>query len=60
MPACSTPFQKKHKIEYALSITTRDIKDNVDTVQCQFCVHLGRETSKEECRMRKWTENVMV
>jgi hypothetical protein len=42
MVKSKTPFQPKHKLEYALELVSTD--DNGDvTYRCLFCLHDGRD-----------------
>jgi len=53
--ARKTPFQKKHAIQYGLSITARDpMSSEVVAVCCQFCRCFGRECSSKKS-LTIWT-----
>ena len=55
----STPFQKKHQLEYALKIATRNINTaDVESVECKFCLYFGRESYPDDNRKRRRTEAV--
>jgi hypothetical protein len=55
-----TPFQAKHAVLYALEVTAKDLNGDVETVQCQFCVHRGREACDNPQSKRRRTDNVML
>ena len=55
----STPFQPAHCLEYGLSITGRDLGRAVSSVQCDFCVYLGR-TGEDVGRKRSRTQNIQL
>jgi hypothetical protein len=38
-----TPFQDKHAVEYGFQPVQRLVGDVITTVQCLFCVHIGRK-----------------
>ena len=56
----STPFQTKHALLFALEVTSKDVKGDVETVQCQFCVYRGREASDNPGAKRRRTDNIML
>jgi hypothetical protein len=43
MMSRQTPFQDKHAVEYGLQLVQRSIGGVITTVQCLFCVHIGRK-----------------
>lgn len=38
-----TPFHVKHGVEFGLQPVQRSVQGTITTVQCLFCVHIGRE-----------------
>jgi hypothetical protein len=56
----TTPFQKAHASQYALEIVPRDLKGEVDSALCLFCVYYGRADRKGEQLKRRRTENVKI
>jgi hypothetical protein len=56
----TTTFQSKHALEYALDATARDLQGAVETVQCLFCVHYGREAREGPHVKRRRTATVML
>jgi hypothetical protein len=55
-----TPFQTKHELEFGLKIVKCSSLRVVETVQCQFCVHNGRETRVGPGVKRKCTNNMKI
>src|SRR5216117_658047 len=55
--ACTANFQEAHALEYALTITERqlDPPKAVLSVRCLFCVYIGREVKPNETRQRQQT-----
>ena len=45
---------------FALEVTSKDVKGDVETVQCQFCVYRGREASDNPGAKRRRTDNIML
>jgi hypothetical protein len=55
-----TPFQPKHKLEYALELVSTDGNGDV-TYRCLFCLHDGRDVVKVvagSTRKRKWRSDI--
>jgi len=55
-----TPFQEKHKIEFGLAPIQRAPDGTIMTVQCMFCVHIGREKRDGPAVKRQRTKNVQL
>jgi hypothetical protein len=55
-----TPFQEKHKIEFSLTPVQRALDGTITTVQCMFCVHIGREKRDGLAIKRQRTKNVQL
>jgi hypothetical protein len=55
-----TPFQTKHELEFGLKIIRCSSLGVVETVQCQFCVHNGRETRVGLGVKSKHTNNLQI
>ena len=53
-------FQTKHKLEFGLKIVKWSSLRVVETMQCQFCVHNGRETRVGPRFKRKRTNYMKV
>jgi hypothetical protein len=58
--SCQTPFQEKHKIEFGLTPVQRASDGTITTVQCLFCVHIGREKRDGPAIKRQRTKNVQL
>jgi len=55
-----TPFQEKHKIEFGLTPVQREPNGTITTVECLFCVHIGREKRDGPAVKRQRTKNVQL
>ncbi len=58
--SCQTPFQEKHKLEFGLAPVQRAPDGTITTVQCLFCVHIGREKRDGPAVKRQHTKNVQL
>jgi hypothetical protein len=55
-----TLFQDKHAMEYGLQPVQRSVGDVITTVQCLFCVHIGREKHEGPGVQRQRTKNTWL
>ncbi|KAH9557222.1 hypothetical protein CY35_07G073700 [Sphagnum magellanicum] len=55
-----TSFQEKHKIEFGLAPVQRVPNGTITTIQCLFCVHIGREKRNGPIVKRQRTKNVQL
>jgi len=55
-----TPFQDKHTMEYGLQPVQQSVGGMITTVQCLFCVHIGREKHEGPDVKRQHTKNTQL
>jgi len=55
-----TPFQDKHVVEYGFQPVQRSVGSMIMTVQCLFCVHIGREKHEGPGVKRQCTKNMQL
>jgi hypothetical protein len=55
-----TPFQDKHTVEYDLQSMQRSVGGMITTVQCLFCVHIGRKKHEGPGVKRQYTKNTQL
>jgi hypothetical protein len=55
-----TPFREKHAVEYGLVPVQRLPDGTITTVQCLFCVHIGREKREGPGVKRQRTNNTQL
>jgi hypothetical protein len=59
---CTTPFQRKHALEFGLEIVELQEKGNTPVmtgVRCLFCVYYGQDVGPTSCK-RKPTNNIHI
>lgn len=55
-----TLFQVKHGVEFGLQPVQRSVQGTITTVQCLFCVHIGREKRDGADVKRQRTKNTQL
>lgn len=55
-----TPFNESHRILYGVEPIERSLYGAISVVQCQFCVHLGREKREGPVVKRQRTKNTQL
>ena len=55
-----TPFNESHRILYGVEPIERSLNGAISVVQCQFCVHLGREKREGPVVKRQRTKNTQL